>query len=83
MIAVGVGVLLFLLTSFSDPGIVTAENVSKYISAFPYDEIIYVEKECSTCKILKCDYGVCATISIALSLHSILPNRSCTKMQTC
>ncbi|THU47468.1 hypothetical protein C4D60_Mb09t15850 [Musa balbisiana] len=53
MIAVGVGVLLFLLTSFSDPGIVTAENVSKYISAYPYDEIIYVEKECSTCKILK------------------------------
>ncbi|CAL9167324.1 unnamed protein product, partial [Musa hybrid cultivar] len=53
MIAVGVGVLLFLLTSFLDPGIVTAENVSKYISAFPYDEIIYVEKECSTCKILK------------------------------
>ncbi|KAJ8472029.1 hypothetical protein OPV22_026372 [Ensete ventricosum] len=53
MIAVGVGVLLFLLTSFSDPGIVTAENVSKYISAYPYDEIIYVEKECSTCKIRK------------------------------
>ncbi|CAL9136981.1 unnamed protein product [Musa textilis] len=53
MIAVGVGVLLFLLTSFSDPGIVTAENVSKYISAYPYDEIIYVEKECSSCKILK------------------------------
>ncbi|CAL9111361.1 unnamed protein product [Musa textilis] len=53
MLAVGVGVLLFLLTSFSDPGTVTAENVSKYVSAYPYDDIIYMEKECSTCKILK------------------------------
>ncbi|XP_073108834.1 probable protein S-acyltransferase 17 isoform X2 [Elaeis guineensis] len=53
MLAVGVGVILFLLTSFSDPGTVTAENVSQYISAYPYDNIIYVEKECSTCKISK------------------------------
>ncbi|CAL9748621.1 unnamed protein product [Musa acuminata subsp. burmannicoides] len=53
MLAVGVGVLLFLLTSFSDPGTVTTENVSKYVSAYPYDDIIYMEKECSTCKILK------------------------------
>ncbi|XP_008795097.1 probable protein S-acyltransferase 17 isoform X2 [Phoenix dactylifera] len=29
MLAVGVGVILFLLTSFSDPGTVTAENVSQ------------------------------------------------------
>ncbi|XP_064977113.1 probable protein S-acyltransferase 17 isoform X2 [Musa acuminata AAA Group] len=53
MLAVVVGVLLFLLTSFSDPGTVTTENVSKYVSAYPYDDIIYMEKECSTCKILK------------------------------
>lgn len=51
LLAVGVGVLLFLLTSFSDPGTVTAENVSKYISVYPYDNIIYTEKECYTCKI--------------------------------
>ncbi|RWR76597.1 S-acyltransferase 17 [Cinnamomum micranthum f. kanehirae] len=50
-LAVGVGVLLFLLTSFSDPGTVTAENVSGYISVYPYDNIIYTEKECYTCKI--------------------------------
>ncbi|KAJ8500469.1 hypothetical protein OPV22_011021 [Ensete ventricosum] len=53
MLAVGVGVLLFLLTSFSDPGTVTAENFSTYVYAYPYDDIIYMEKECSTCKILK------------------------------
>ncbi|KAG7576058.1 Palmitoyltransferase DHHC domain [Arabidopsis thaliana x Arabidopsis arenosa] len=52
-LAVIVGVILFLLTSFSDPGTVNAENVSRYISAYPYDDIIYSKKECSTCKIPK------------------------------
>lgn len=52
-LAAGVGVLLFLLTSFSDPGTVKAENVSQFLSAYPYDNIIYFEKECSTCKIPK------------------------------
>ncbi|KAI4301857.1 hypothetical protein L6164_035095 [Bauhinia variegata] len=53
LVAVAVGILLFLLTSFSDPGTVKAENVSQYLSAYPYDNIIYTEKECSTCKIPK------------------------------
>ncbi|KAF7138363.1 hypothetical protein RHSIM_Rhsim07G0178000 [Rhododendron simsii] len=53
LLAVAVGILLFLLTSFSDPGTVNAENVSLYLSAYPYDNMIYSEKECSTCKILK------------------------------
>ncbi|PKI42128.1 hypothetical protein CRG98_037581 [Punica granatum] len=52
-LAVAVGLLLFLWTSFSDPGTVNAENVQRYISAYPYDNIIYSEKECSTCKIPK------------------------------
>ncbi|XP_024015227.1 probable protein S-acyltransferase 17 isoform X2 [Eutrema salsugineum] len=52
-LAVIMGVILFLLTSFSDPGTVNAANVSHYISAYPYDDIIYSEKECSTCKIPK------------------------------
>ncbi|MED6169245.1 putative protein S-acyltransferase 17 [Stylosanthes scabra] len=52
-LAVAVGIVLFLLTSFSDPGTVKAQNVSHYLSAYPYDNIIYEEKECSTCKILK------------------------------
>ncbi|RID64452.1 hypothetical protein BRARA_E03389 [Brassica rapa] len=52
-LAVVVGVILFLLTSFCDPGTVNAENVSQYISAYPYDDIIYSEKECSTCRIPK------------------------------
>lgn len=53
MLAVAVGVLLFLLTSFSDPGVVKAGSVSQYLSAYPYDNIIYSEKKCPTCKIPK------------------------------
>ncbi|GAV63236.1 zf-DHHC domain-containing protein [Cephalotus follicularis] len=53
LLGVGVGVLLFILTSFSDPGTVTAENVSQYLSVYTYDNIIYTEKECYTCKITK------------------------------
>ncbi|CAO2832689.1 unnamed protein product [Amaranthus hypochondriacus] len=53
ILAVGVGVVLFLLTSFSDPGTVTAKNVYQYISVYPYDNVIFSERECSTCKILK------------------------------
>ncbi|GAB4855485.1 Probable protein S-acyltransferase 17, variant 2 [Ancistrocladus abbreviatus] len=53
IIAVSVGVILFLLTSFADPGAVKAENVSEYLSAYPYDNIIYSEKECTTCQIAK------------------------------
>ncbi|KZV21605.1 putative protein S-acyltransferase 17-like [Dorcoceras hygrometricum] len=52
-LAVGVAILLFLLTSFSDPGTVSSANFSQYISAYPYDNIIFSEKECSTCKIPK------------------------------
>ncbi|XP_019440525.1 PREDICTED: probable protein S-acyltransferase 17 [Lupinus angustifolius] len=51
--AVAIGILLFLLTSFSDPGTITADNVTHYLSAYPYDNIIFSEKECSTCKIPK------------------------------
>ncbi|KAK6126783.1 hypothetical protein DH2020_039472 [Rehmannia glutinosa] len=63
-LAVGMGILLFLLTSFSDPGVVNSANVSQYLSAYPYDNIIFSEKECSTCKIPKhfliCIYGIVA-----------------------
>ncbi|KAK8620238.1 hypothetical protein V6N13_066719 [Hibiscus sabdariffa] len=51
--AVAIGIFLFLLTSFSDPGTVKAENVSQYLSAYPYDNMIFTKKECPTCKIPK------------------------------
>ncbi|WVZ57028.1 hypothetical protein U9M48_007472 [Paspalum notatum var. saurae] len=53
VVAVLIGATLFVLTSFSDPGTVTAENVSQYVSSYPYDNLIFVEKECSTCKITR------------------------------
>lgn len=53
MLAIGMGILLFVLTSLSDPGTVNSENVSNYLSVYPYDKVIYVEKECRTCKIPK------------------------------
>ncbi|XP_028770742.1 probable protein S-acyltransferase 17 isoform X2 [Neltuma alba] len=53
LLAVAVGVLLFLLTSFSDPGIINVGNVSQHLSSYPYDNMIYSEKECPTCKIPK------------------------------
>ncbi|XP_026450067.1 probable protein S-acyltransferase 17 isoform X3 [Papaver somniferum] len=52
-LAVGVGVVLFLLSSFSDPGTVNADNVTQYLSSYPYDNIIFTEKVCTTCKIPK------------------------------
>ncbi|EMS45031.1 hypothetical protein TRIUR3_28894 [Triticum urartu] len=54
IVVVSIGAILFVLTSFSDPGTITSENVSQYVSAYPFDNIIYVEKECSTCKITRC-----------------------------
>ena len=68
-LAVAVGILLFLLTSFSDPGTIKAETVSQYLSAYPYDNIIYEEKECSTCKIPK---WVCRWYKILLKSRSWL-----------
>ncbi|XP_050220674.1 probable protein S-acyltransferase 17 [Mercurialis annua] len=53
ILAIIVGVVLFLLTSFSDPGIVNSNNVSAYLAAYPYDNIIFTEKECSTCDFQK------------------------------
>ncbi|XP_078446641.1 DHHC-type zinc finger family protein isoform X2 [Wolffia australiana] len=53
MVGVGISGLLFLLTCFSDPGTVNNENVSNYTSAYPYDDILFVKKLCSTCNIPK------------------------------
>lgn len=47
------GAVLFLLTSFSDPGVITSTNISDYLSMYPYDGIFYEEKTCSTCKLAR------------------------------
>lgn len=62
IVAVAVGAILFMLTSFSDPGTVTDANVSQYLSAYPYDDIIFVEKQCSTCKITRYILLICQLV---------------------
>lgn len=37
----------------SDPGTVTAANVSKLVDHYPYDEVIFHEGVCSTCEVVK------------------------------
>jgi hypothetical protein len=70
VVAVVTGLVLFVLTSFSDPGTVTAENVSRYISAYPYDGLIFVEKECSTCKITRYFAQLCALVLNCFTISS-------------
>ncbi|MCO5580786.1 hypothetical protein L7F22_034657 [Adiantum nelumboides] len=51
--SVVIGAALFLLTSFSDPGLITSTNVSEYLAMYPYDGIFYEEKTCPTCKLAR------------------------------
>lgn len=48
-----IGALLFLMTSFIDPGTITDANVSEYLSMYPYDGVLYEEKTCSTCNVIR------------------------------
>lgn len=34
----------FLVVSFSNPGVVNADNVHKYIKLYPYDNVLYIKK---------------------------------------
>ncbi|XP_002964637.2 probable protein S-acyltransferase 17 [Selaginella moellendorffii] len=49
--AVLVGIAIFLLASFSDPGTITASNLATHEDIYPFDGIIYTEKICPTCNI--------------------------------
>lgn len=42
------------MASFTNPGVITEKTVSRYISLFPYDQMLYVPtKDCGTCKFNK------------------------------
>ena len=43
--------LLFFATCFSDPGIITAENVMRHLDAYPFDGTLYTPKRCPTMRI--------------------------------
>lgn len=44
----------FYKASVADPGRVTAANVLKIVAAFPYDQRVYVTKQCRTCNMQRC-----------------------------
>lgn len=45
-----VNVILFVISSYSDPGRITDKNVDQYLNTFLYDGVLYKEKQrCSTC----------------------------------
>mmetsp|Transcript_5653 Transcript_5653/g.14753 ORF Transcript_5653/g.14753 Transcript_5653/m.14753 type:complete len:407 (+) Transcript_5653:252-1472(+) len=50
---VGGGLLLHQLCCFSDPGVITRENLADFADGHPYDGVMYVPKFCETCKILR------------------------------
>jgi hypothetical protein len=37
----------------ADPGIITKENLQKYMDLYPYDGLIFEPRDCSTCKMPK------------------------------
>lgn len=47
------GLCLFLLTSFTDSGTIDKSTVQSHLGVYPFDGVLYEEKTCSTCKIIR------------------------------
>lgn len=45
--------LSFFWVSVSDPGVITKSNAQLHLEVYPFDSMLYVEKLCSTCNILR------------------------------
>ncbi|CAO3642888.1 unnamed protein product [Cunninghamella blakesleeana] len=45
--------LSYFIACAADPGKVNEKNVNAYIDQFPYDGLLYIEKDCWTCNIQK------------------------------
>eukprot|EP00026_Physarum_polycephalum_P011437 Phypoly_transcript_11663.p1 GENE.Phypoly_transcript_11663~~Phypoly_transcript_11663.p1 ORF type:complete len:396 (+),score=12.81 Phypoly_transcript_11663:41-1189(+) len=52
-LSVFVTLAIFMICSYSNPGIVTPATEQLYQQSFPYDNMLYDKKECSTCKIIR------------------------------
>jgi len=44
---------LYVWLMYADPGVITTENHDQYKDQFEYDQVMYEEKECSTCKFVR------------------------------
>ena len=62
-----IALVTFFMASINPPGKIDKGNVKKFIDEYPYDQVLYVAKDCSICKIQKparakhckvCDYCV-------------------------
>jgi len=53
LLAMILTMLSFLYCSFSDPGVVNPTTHHLYDNNYPYDNLIFSEKKCKTCKITK------------------------------
>lgn len=43
----------WLYTCTTDPGIITAKTLDRYLNVFPYDGLLYSKKKCQTCGLIK------------------------------
>ncbi|KAJ2959832.1 hypothetical protein NQZ79_g4769 [Umbelopsis isabellina] len=43
----------YYIACAADPGMITKDNVKKYMELYPYDGLIFEAKDCTTCKIPK------------------------------
>eukprot|EP00741_Cyanophora_paradoxa_P008685 tig00001368_g8408.t1 len=51
LLCVGGAVTLFVVCSFSDPGVVDARTEKEFVAAYPYDGILYFPRPCKTCNV--------------------------------
>ena len=63
--SLGVTLLTFFVASFASPGYVTKENYEQLEIIYPYDNFIFVKRECTTCH----------TPRVARSKHCRMQNR--------
>ena len=49
--AASAGLLSFVATSFSDPGVITSHNVDIHLAAQPFDHVLHVPKTCPVLRI--------------------------------
>jgi len=50
-LATSASLLFFILTCFSDPGVVTAANVERHLACYPFDGLLYSPKRCPTMRL--------------------------------
>lgn len=54
LLILGINFSLFILCCYSNPGVITKDNVDSYVAAYPYDDQMYTSgTHCDTCHLVK------------------------------